>query len=452
MTLSDWATTGLEVAVLGLGRSGLAATRLLRARGVDVYVSDAAVSASMEARAAEAKLVGAQVELGHHDLQRIARAQALILSPGIPPDVAPIIAARTAGVPVRAEIDLGLEALEGVPYVGVTGTNGKSTTTALVAHLLSAGGARSVAAGNIGTPLSEVALWAQAPEWLAIEFSSFQLHDTERVAPRVGILTNLSPDHLDRYEDVTSYYDDKGLFFRNATPESAWVINADDELSSTITGGVAGDRVHFSVRRRADGWWDRDADLLMLDDTELLPRSEFPLLGDHNVANALAAVLAVRRAVGAAAVPLADALRSFRGLSHRLETVAEIAGVHWINDSKATNLASTEVAVAALEGRFILLLGGRHKGESYRRLLPFLGSRCVAVVAYGEAGAKIVNDLSDEVRVEHVTGGFDEVVSCAAAIAVAGDSVLLSPACSSYDMFVNFEQRGERFRELVEAL
>jgi UDP-N-acetylmuramoylalanine--D-glutamate ligase len=353
---------------------------------------------------------------------------------------------------VRAEIDLGLEALEGVPYIGVTGTNGKSTTTALVAHLLRAGGVRAVAAGNIGTPVSDVALWSELPQWLAIEFSSFQLHDTDRVAPQVGILTNLSPDHLDRYPHVTSYYDDKKLFFRNATSGSVWVTNADNQESTAITGGVAGHRLGFSVLAPADGWWDRDGDLLMIDHTAVLPRSEFSLLGDHNVANALAAALAVRTAVGATEATLAHGLRSFRALPHRLEAIAEIAGVRWINDSKATNLASTEVAVAALDGPFVLLLGGRHKGESYKRLLPQLGSRCVAVVAYGEAGARIAADLGDQVRVEHVTAGFDEVVSCAAAIAVAGNTVLLSPACSSYDMFVNFEQRGDRFRELVGAL
>ena len=452
MTLPDWAATGREVAVLGLGRSGLAATRLLRDRGIAVYVSDATASDRVEARGAEARKAGADVECGRHDLRRVSSAQAVILSPGIPPDAAPVVAAREAGLPVRAEIDLGLEALEGVPYIGVTGTNGKSTTTALVAHLLRAGGVRAVAAGNIGTPVSDVALWSELPQWLAIEFSSFQLHDTDRVAPQVGILTNLSPDHLDRYPHVTNYYDDKKLFFRNATSGSVWVTNADNQESTAITGGVAGHRLGFSVLAPADGWWDRDGDLLMIDHTAVLPRSEFSLLGDHNVANALAAALAVRTAVGATEATLAQGLRSFRALPHRLEAIAEIAGVRWINDSKATNLASTEVAVAALDGPFVLLLGGRHKGESYKRLLPLLGSRCVAVVAYGEAGARIAADLGDQVRVEHVTAGFDEVVSCAAAIAVAGNTVLLSPACSSYDMFVNFEQRGDRFRELVGAL
>src|SRR5262245_22605857 len=202
-----------EVAVIGLGRSGVAATRLLRSRGVAVYASDAGSGDPVRRAAEELAAIGATVDTGKHDLGRIARATEMILSPGVPPDAPPVRAARDAGVPIRAEIDLGLEALADTPYIGVTGTNGKSTVTALVGHLLRAAGKNALAVGNIGTPLTSVALLSPRPDWLAIEFSSFQLHDAPTVNPRAGILTNLSADHLDRYASIEEYYDDKRRLF-----------------------------------------------------------------------------------------------------------------------------------------------------------------------------------------------------------------------------------------------
>jgi UDP-N-acetylmuramoylalanine--D-glutamate ligase len=350
---------------------------------------------------------------------------------------------------VRAEIDLGLEALGPVPYIAITGTNGKTTVTALTGHLLQAGGRRAEAVGNIGTPLSAIALEATRPEWLAIEFSSFQLHDCPRVNPVVGILTNLSPDHLDRYPSLEAYYADKRLLFTNARSDSVWVTNADDPESERQIAGVAGRQLRFSTRIRAEGWFDRDAGRLMLGSTPLLPRRDLHLLGDHNVANALAAALAVAES-GVGTGPIADGLRSFRALQHRLEPVQEVGGVLWINDSKATNVSSTAVAVAALDRPFVLLLGGRHKGEPYTRLIPLLRDRCRAVVAYGEARPVVVADLAGALPV-HPAGGFEDVLSTAERLAGPGDAVLLSPACSSYDMFQNYEERGATFRAWVEA-
>lgn len=440
---------GGETAVVGLGRSGIAATRLLLRRGRPVYASDSGAGPGA-AVVAELSALGAAIEVGRHDLARIREAALVVLSPGVPPDAPPVVAARDAGVPVRAEIDLGLEALAGVPYIGVTGTNGKSTTTALAGHLLRAGGLDAEMAGNIGTAVSEVALRPSAPAWLAIEFSSFQLHDCPGVDPRAGVLTNLSPDHLDRYPDLASYYGDKRLFFRNAGPASRWIRNADDPESARLMAGAAGAVSTFSLTGPADGWFDRERAELVLDGVPLLERAALPLLGDHNVANALAAALAVVRAAGVPGDRLAEGLRSFRGLPHRMEPVRTVAGVQWINDSKATNLASTEVALAALDRPFVLLLGGRHKGEPYTRLIPRLGE-CRAVVAYGEAGGAVARDLGGTVTVVPA-GAFDEVIEAAASLAREGDAVLLSPACSSYDMFTNYEERGARFRALVEAL
>jgi UDP-N-acetylmuramoylalanine--D-glutamate ligase len=392
------------------------------------------------------------VETGGHDVTRLRRAAALVVSPGVPPGAPAVAAAREAGVSIVSEIDVGWRALaaQGTRCIAITGTNGKTTTTALIAHLLEGAGVAATAAGNIGRPLADLAVAGERYAWLAVEVSSFQLHDSPAFAPEVGVLTNLAPDHLDRYPDLGAYYADKRLLFRNARPGDVWVLNGDDAAVLDLARGVPGRAVRFSLCGPADGWYDGPARSLRLGDAPLVARDDLHLLGDHNVANALAAVLAAREA-GAAPDRLAAALRTFRALPHRLEPVREVGGVLWINDSKATNVASTRVALAAMDRPFVLLLGGRHKGEPYTGLGPLLAGRCRGIVAYGEAGDLVERDLTGAAPLER-GGGFDDVVARAARRARPGDAVLLSPACSSYDMFHNYEERGARFRALAEAL
>jgi UDP-N-acetylmuramoylalanine--D-glutamate ligase len=447
--IAEWRASGRSVAVVGLARSGVAATLLLRDRGVPVYASDNERGDRLEPAAAQLRAAGADVDLGRHDLGRIAAATAVVVSPGVPPDVPPLLAAAQAGVPVYAEVDLGFTELKGTRSIAVTGTNGKTTTTALIAHLLGAGGVRAEAAGNIGRPLCEMVRRGDAPDWLALELSSFQLHDAPHIRPDVGVLTNLAPNHLDRYATLEEYYGDKARLFANASASSVWVTNADDSAVREMVHGVAGTHLRFSTRMRAEGWFDRSGGRLMLGDAVLLPRVELPLLGDHNVQNALAAALAAHQA-GLGPEVIGHGLRTFRAIPHRVEPVREVDGVLWINDSKSTNVTSTEVAIAAVDRPFVLLLGGRHKGEPYGRLAPLLRERCRAVVAYGEAQPIVVKDLSGALCVVTATT-FDEVLNRARELARPGDAVLLSPACSSYDMFDNYEQRGDRFRAAVEA-
>jgi UDP-N-acetylmuramoylalanine--D-glutamate ligase len=392
-------------------------------------------------------LPGVEVELGRHDLAKIRAATGVVVSPGVPPDAAPLTVARSSGVPVLSELDLGWRALPGMRCIAVTGTNGKTTTTALVAHLLRAAGLNAEAAGNIGLPLADLALAELRPQWLAVEVSSFQLHDSPDFAPEIGVLTNLAPDHLDRYPDVASYYADKRLMYRNATDDNVWVVNGDDPASQDLVRGVRGRQVRFSVGGPADGWYDGQARSLMLGGSALLPRDALELLGLHNVANALAAALAVHEA-GIAPGAIAEGLRTFRALHHRLETVAETGGVRWINDSKATNVSSTAVAIEAMDRPFVLLLGGRHKGEPYTRLGPLLKEKCRLVIAYGEAASRIETDLTGTVPLERA-GDFADVMRRARHAARPGDAVLLSPACSSYDMFTNYEERGRLFERLA---
>lgn len=447
---AGWIASGREVAVVGLGKSGVSATLLLRSHGVAVYASDSGAGPGFEGWARSLRDAGAQVDLGGHDLARIARAAAVVVAPGVPPNAPPLEAARRAGLPVHAEVDIGFVALRDTRCIGITGTNGKTTTTALIAHVLRSGGLRAETAGNIGRPLCEVARSNEPPEWLALELSSFQLHDAPHLRPTMGVLTNLAPNHLDRYATLGEYYADKALLFRNADPASFWVTNADDPAVELMTRSVAGTRVRFSVQGPAHAWYDRPGGRLMLGESVVLRRGELPLLGDHNVANALAAVLVASRA-GCPLDRIAEGLRSFRAIPHRVEPIREVNGVLWINDSKSTNITSTEVAVAALDRTFVLLLGGRHKGEPYTRLADRLRERCRAIVAYGEAGPLILQDLGPSLPVVPARS-FTEVLATARELARPGDAVLLSPACSSYDMFRNYEERGDRFRAAVEAL
>jgi len=306
-----------------------------------------------------------------------------------------------------------------------------------------------VAAGNIGLALSEVAMDAAAPPWVVVELSSFQLHDAPHLVPAVGVLLNLTPDHLDRYSSLVAYYADKANLFRNAAPDSIWVTNADDREVQRIAAGVPGTHLHFSLTEETDGWYDATTRRLMIGDTAVATRDDLHLLGLHNVANALASVLAVH-AAGIPLTDLAQGLSTFDPLPHRLEPVGTVEGVVWINDSKATNVVSTAMATAALDTPFVLLLGGKHKGAPYTSLEATL-QRCRAVVAYGEAAPIIARDLAGTVPV-YQEGRFDDVLARAHHLAQEGDAVLLSPACSSFDMFTSYEERGTMFREAVGRL
>ena len=443
-----------EIAVLGLARSGIAVSQLLIANGRKVYASDSAQSPTATENAEKLRGLGAPVTVGGHDLERIRGASLVVASPGIPPDAPALVAARNAGVRVVSEIEIALKFLGSSRIIAITGTNGKTTTTALVGHILRGLGLDAVDAGNIGTAVSEIALREKPPQWIALEMSSFQLHDTPSIAPTVGVLTNLSPDHLDRYPTVQDYYADKARLFSNATGGSRWVLNADDPAVRRMAAETPGDKYHFSIRGQADAWFDSPTGWLILLGDLLIEREEIRLLGDHNVANALAAALAVSVAdtdfrTADARGRIRVALKSFNPMAHRLEIVGEFGGVQWINDSKATNVSSTLVAIEGMRRPTILLLGGRHKGEPYTRLADAIRKRVKHVIAYGEAGPVVENDLAGIVPVDKLEFDFDTVIRRARELASPGDAILLSPACSSFDMFKNYEERGARFRQLA---
>jgi UDP-N-acetylmuramoylalanine--D-glutamate ligase len=473
-----------EIAVIGLGKSGTAVSTLLAREGARVYASDAGGSSGLDTSAALLRPLGVSVDVGSHDLERIAKATLVVASPGVPPSAAPLQRAREAGLPIISEIEVALHAIAALRYIAITGTNGKSTVTALTAHLLRGLGLDAVAAGNIGMPLSEVALRDRRPDWVALEVSSFQLHDTPSINPGVGVVTNLSADHLDRYASVDEYYADKAMLFRNAHDRSKWVLNGDDEAvmrlaerrpitpprggravqqpAASVAAGsgrapLRGDSYRVSLERRdAAAWYDREQEQLVVLGKPVASRSDLPLIGDHNVANALFSLLAVMVADAAHEAPdartrLAEALKTFQGLPHRLELAGDYEGVRWINDSKATNVGSTLVALRGMTRPTVLLLGGKHKGEPYTPLADELRRTVKTVIAYGEAAPIIVQDIGTVVPTERMGRSFEDIIERARALAVAGDAVLLSPACSSFDMFKNYEERGTLFKRLAGA-
>jgi UDP-N-acetylmuramoylalanine--D-glutamate ligase len=350
----------------------------------------------------------------------------------------------------------------------VTGTNGKTTTAALVAHLLRDAGMEVGLGGNIGAafgpPMSDLALLDPSPEWFVVEVSSFQLADIEDFDPAIGVVTNLAPDHLDRYADVASYYGDKARLFDNAGPGSTWVLNADDPAVEALAGEAPGSRFRFSAAGNpgADAVL-RDGALMVKKPsgrptdssgpggswTRLISEEDLPLLGRHNCANALAAALTAAL-VGAPETALARGLGSFAPLPHRMETVGASGGFRWVNDSKATNVAATVSALESLDGPLVLLLGGKDKGEDFGPLREALHSGVRAVVLYGQARERLEGALAGTgTPLLRADGSFEEAVEAALGLGEPGDLLLLSPACSSFDMFENYEDRGRRFASLA---
>jgi len=443
------------VAILGIGASGAAAARLALHHGANVHVSDLRTDASSSARAAELRALGADVELGTHDAARIAGADTVVVSPGIPPDAPVLRELRSRGVRWISEPEFAVRFLDG-PLIAVTGTNGKTTTCVLVDHLLRSAGIRVGLGGNLGGGLapaaSELPLMDPPPEWVVLEMSSFQLADIDRFKPDIGVVTGLAPDHLDRYPDVDAYYADKARLFENADADSRWVLNGDQPEVEALAGRAPGTRYYFGLESRPDVHACLVADMLTLrvdDEEPILPRGELPLLGRHNVANALAAAL-VSRLVGLEPDEIAAGLRTARPLPHRLEPVVDRHGILWVNDSKATNVAAAVGAVSSLDRPLVLLLGGKDKGEELAPLVEAARNRVRVVICFGAAGARFAGAMTAGVLpTRGVEGGLDDAVALAREFARPGDVVLLAPACSSFDEFENYEARGRRFADLA---
>ena len=448
---------GETVAVVGLAASGRAAARLALEKGGKVHVSDLHTDSATHARGAELRALGAEVDLGEHPVDRIASAATVVVSPGIRPDAPVLSELGERGIRWIAEPEFAFRFFDG-PLITVTGTNGKTTTAALVAHLLEEDGLDVALGGNIGAAFgpaaSELALREPSPAWYVVEMSSFQLAAIDRFKSDIGVLTNLAPDHLDWYASVESYYADKANLFRNADDDSRWVLNGDDPAVAALAEGVPGHRFYFSRASSGRPGAYLDGDALTLEVSGAAERlgdvEDIALLGAHNLENALAAATAAGLA-GASTGSIRRGLATAKALPHRTEKVAETKGVRWVNDSKATNVAAARSAIVSLDGALLVLLGGKDKGEDFSTLVAALSKADARVLAFGQAGPRIFQALDGHVPVELLDGGFDEVVEAAAQRAVPGTTVLLSPACSSYDMFTSYEERGARFATLAKT-
>jgi UDP-N-acetylmuramoylalanine--D-glutamate ligase len=435
--------------VVGLARSGVAAALALRARGEEVIGCDAGAPDRPELAEAASRLSEAGVEV-HLDASGdvlAARARTLIKSPGVPRSAPIVSAALGRGLVVLGELELAWRLLPN-EFVAVTGTNGKTTTTEWIGHIYRRAGEPVAVAGNVGTAASSLVGTLDPGATVVCEASSFQLEDTLELAPEAAVLLNLAPDHLDRHGSYADYVTAKLRLFSNQRQDDVSIIAEDLDLGEQRLGGDAR-RVTFGSSAEAD-LREHDGRLWWLG-APVIEVEEISLPGAHNRQNAMAAAAAcLSRGIGEDAV--ADGLRSFGGVAHRLELVAERDGVAFVNDSKATNVASTLVALEAYPGGVHLIAGGRGKGQDFTPLAEPVGERCRAVYLVGEAAGELAAALAPAGVEASDYGDLEHAVAAASAAARPGEVVLLSPACASYDQYADFEARGEDFRRLVEAL
>jgi UDP-N-acetylmuramoylalanine--D-glutamate ligase len=435
--------------VVGLARSGQAAARLLAARGEAVR----AVDSGHPEGAAGLAGAGVEVFLDTDGVAQLEGSRTVVKSPGVPREAEVIAAALERGIEVVGEMELAWRTLPN-RFVAVTGTNGKTTTVELLGHLYRGAGEPVAVAGNVGTPLAELVGKVEADATVVCECSSFQLEDTTHFAPECAVFLNLAPDHLDRHGDLESYLAAKLRIFANQGNDDVAVYNADDPFAASTDLGGCARRVAFCTGAAPDCEVALAEGTIFYGDEPLLAVSELGLLGEHNVANAMAAA-AAGLSMGLGREVVRAGLRSFAGVAHRLEEVAEIGGVRFVNDSKATNVASASVGIRAFAGGVHAILGGSEKEEPFAPLLDPLRERARACYLIGATSERMARELAPivEAGVElHRCADLDDAVRRAAAAATPGEVVLLSPACASFDAFENFERRGERFRELVAEL
>jgi UDP-N-acetylmuramoylalanine--D-glutamate ligase len=435
--------------VVGLARSGQAAARLLAVRGDAVR----AVDSGHPEGAAGLEGVGVEVFLDTDGLAQLEGTRTVVKSPGVPREAAVIAAALERGIEVMGEVELGWRALPN-RFVAVTGTNGKTTTVELIGHLYRTAGEPVAVAGNVGAPLAGLVDEVPGDDTIVCECSSFQLEDTIAFAPECAVFLNLAPDHLDRHHDLESYLAAKLRVFANQGNDDVAVYNADDPFVADPDLGGCARRVAFCTGAAPDCEVAVAEGVIFYDGEPLLPVAELGLFGEHNVANAMAAAAAAL-AMGIDREAVREGLRSFAGVPHRLEQVAEIDGVRFVNDSKATNVASATVGIRAFEGGVHAILGGSEKDEPFTPLIDPLRERARACYLIGASAERMARELAPvlEAGVElHRCGDLEDAVRRAADAATPGEVVLLSPACASFDAFENFERRGDRFREIVGEL
>lgn len=443
-----FSVAGLRVLVVGAARSGRAAAELLVTRGAQVTLTDRAATIPEGDRL---RAAGVTLDLGRHDLALFTSADLIVTSPGVPPELPELLAARAAGVTVMGELELASRWLQG-KVIAITGTKGKSTTTTLVGLMLEASGRKVLVGGNIGVPLS-AHVAASTPDTLhVVEASSFQLETADTFHPWIAALLNLSADHLDRHPDLASYASAKARVFANQGPDDWRVINADQPETFALVRGGAREVRYSATQTLADGVCVRDGIVTHRTsegDVPLVPLGIVRIPGRHMTANVVAAT-AISHLAGASVAGMTAALAAFTGLEHVMEAVGEVDGVRFVNDSKATNVDAAARSIESFEG-VVAIVGGKYKGGRFEDLTGPLRAHGRAVVAIGEAAPLVVAALQGVVPVEPA-GSFAEAVRRAHELAKPGGVVLLAPACSSFDMFPDYAARGRAFKEEVGKL
>lgn len=445
---------GDAILIIGAARSGVASAEYLLSIGKEIVISD------MNTKLAE----DVETQLGHASVSYVwgkqpdvaaLQPELIVMSPGVPLSIPPVVKARELGIPVISEPELAF-LYSDVPFVAITGTNGKTTTTTLTAFLLEKEGRKVVAGGNIGLPLISQCPQMSANDIVVAEMSSFQLESVDSFCPKVAVVMNLTPDHLDRHKTMEAYAAAKANIFKNQGPEDYLLLNKDDAIVAAMAAGAKSHVYYFSQQEILDeGIWLEDGNLVYRLDKNgapqvLIPAAEIGIVGSHNWQNAMAASLAALL-MGQQSEIIAERLRAFKGVAHRMEPVATIDGVLYVNDSKGTNPDSTEKALGSYGERSIVLIaGGRNKGSDMAVLVPLMRAHCRGVVLVGEATGDFIDAFARTGYTDYVCAdSFEDAVAKAREMAQSGDVVLLSPACASWDMFDNFEQRGDLFKELV---
>jgi UDP-N-acetylmuramoylalanine--D-glutamate ligase len=441
-----------RVLVVGLGKSGVASALFLKAQGARVTVSDAKSPEDLSDQIPVLLDQGITVETGGHGERTFREQDLIVVSPGVPVDAPLLVQARALGESVIGEIELAAQFLPGT-IVAITGSNGKTTTTTLAGEILTASGFSALVGGNIGTPAISFADRATRDTVIVLEVSSFQLETIDKFRPRVAVVLNVTPDHLDRHRTVEAYVDAKARIFENQRGDDFAVLNADDSTCVAMAARTRAQVFWFSRQKEVErGAWVRDGNILFREKAqqrEIMQVSEIPLKGAHNVENVLAAVCA-GSLMGCAPEKIRKAVTSFRAVEHRLEYVATIRGVDYYNDSKATNVDATIKAIESFSANVHVILGGKDKGSDYSVLNDLLRQRVKRVYTIGAAAGKIESQIKG-VEVVHAET-LENALRKANAAAEAGDVVLLAPACSSFDQFKSYEHRGQVFKEIVRGL
>jgi UDP-N-acetylmuramoylalanine--D-glutamate ligase len=448
---------GKRVLVVGLGKSGVASALFLKAHGARVTVSDTKSGDDLRNEIPVLLDHGITVETGGHGERTFQGQDLIVVSPGVPIDAPPLAQARSLGESVIGEIELAAQFLPG-PIIAITGSNGKTTTTTLTGEIMAAGGFPTLVGGNIGTPAISLAERATRDSVIVLEVSSFQLETIQTFRPKVSVVLNVTPDHLDRHRTFDAYVNAKARIFENQRGDDFTVLNADDPTCVSMAARTKAQVFWFSRQKEVErGAWVREGAVLFRDSRgqrEILQVSDIPLKGAHNLENVLAAVCA-GALMGCAPEKIRQAVANFKAVEHRLEFVATIRGVDYYNDSKATNVDATIKALESFPANIHLILGGKDKGSDYSVLNDLLRQRVKRVYTIGAAAAKIESQI-----VSTKNGGpelvhaetLENAIRKASTITQPGDIVLLAPACASFDQFKNYEQRGGLFKEIVRSL